>query len=522
MTVNVTDITSGPYAGNDVADTFSYDFTVKIKTQLSVFQTSPSGIVTTMILDSDYTVTGVGVEGGGTVVRTAGPLPTGYQWFIISNYQLSQLTDFESQGGFFPDVHEAAFDKLTYLLMQIQYALNKALSRVLRLSDSYTGDASTVVPNPVANHILVWNSTATAIESVPLPTGGDGGDGGDAADAPYLIDTTYEFVNSLPYPDGTFSVGDYIKTQGRTLISDNLGALYQVTDVAPTGWGRNYENYIPLDGDGSSVGVTLWAVLKEGVQRDFKQQAIEIIAHRSMHFAGVQNTSFNDGLAMTYGVHALETDVQVTSDGVLVRYHDNTLDGETNGSGAVSANTYATVRGLTLDDVAGTIYADRIKIGRFDEFVAFAKSVGARIYPEIKQYRTIADIELMVNVIEAYEYESMTIFQSFLIDDLVEVRRLNKRVGVGWLTTNINTTQENADFDTLQKLKFCDVLIQEGIIRSFPDLVDKIYSAGVGCAAWGLENNTEMNEVLQVGVFRQMIDQPQLAASVRGLVNVNY
>ena len=84
----------------------------------------------------------------------------------------------------------------------------------------------------------------------------------------------------------------------------------------------------------------------------------------------------------------------------------------------------------------------------------------------------------MIDVIEFYEYESMTVMQSFIIDDLVEVRRVNKTVGVGWLTTNILGAVQDADFDKLQKLK--------------------------------------------VGVYRQMIDQPQLIASVRGLQNVNY
>jgi hypothetical protein len=167
MTVNVTDITSGPYAGNDVADTFSYDFSVKIKTQLSVFETSPVGVVTPMVLDSDYTVTGVGVEGGGTVVRTAGPLPAGYQWFIVSNYNLSQLTDFESQGAFYPDVHEASFDKLTYLILQ--NARNTNLS--LHLPHSYSGSASTQLPLPAAGKFLQWKSDLSGLQNVSIGEG---------------------------------------------------------------------------------------------------------------------------------------------------------------------------------------------------------------------------------------------------------------------------------------------------------------------------------------------------------------
>ena len=342
--------------------------------------------------------------------------------------------------------------------------------------------------------------------------------------SPHLYETLYGFVNNLPY-GSTFSNGDWIQFSGRTVKDDGNLTRYQVTDTPPTAL-RNYENYIPVNGDGDLTGVTLWAVLVDGFKRDFGEQDIEIIAHRSFNNAGIGNTSFNDSLAVGHDIQSLETDVQVPLDATtgfdLVRFHDATVDSTTDGTGAISSLTLAQVRALTFTQLSGTILADRVKVSRFDSFVKFAKSVGARIYPEIKQYRTAADIQLMVDVIEYYNYESMTVLQSFTADDLVEVRRINKRVGVGWLTTNINTTQEYIDFDKIQKLKYADVLMSKVSIISFPSLVSLIYDAGMGCVAWGLNNNTDIKEVLRVGVFRQMLDQPQLIASVRGLKNVNY
>tara|TARA_R110000851_G_scaffold18660_3_gene58444 strand:- start:4246 stop:5517 length:1272 start_codon:yes stop_codon:yes gene_type:complete len=368
-------------------------------------------------------------------------------------------------------------------------------------------------PAPLAPTDLV------RLKDVPAASGGAGSPAGSFGN-PYILETTFIFVNNLPYLE-LYVVGDWIRCEGRTLVDDGNFALYQVTDVAPT-IRRNYENYIPLNGDGADTGVTLWAVLKEGYKPNFKEQPIEIIAHRSFHYVGVQNTPLNDGIAVKHDIQALETDVQVTSDGQLVRYHDLTVDAKTDGTGAISSLTYAQVRALVLDDVAGTLLSSRVKIARFDEFVKFAKSVGARIYPEIKAYRTTADIQLMIDVIEFYEYESMTVMQSFIVDDLVEVRRINKRVGVGWLTVQIFTTQQYIDFDKLQKLKYSDVLFRHDVLVDFPTNVAQIYNAGIGIAAWGLEDNTEIQQTLGVGVYRQMIDQPQLIASVRGLQNVNY
>ena len=127
MTVNTTDITSGPYTGNGVADEFSYTFRIEDKSQVRVFETTDAGVETELTVDTDYTVAGIGNDAGGLITRVAGALPSNYTWFIRSNYQATQNTAFESQGGFFPDVHESSFDKLTFLVQQILDQLGRTL-----------------------------------------------------------------------------------------------------------------------------------------------------------------------------------------------------------------------------------------------------------------------------------------------------------------------------------------------------------------------------------------------------------
>ena len=131
MTVNTTNITSGPYVGNDASDEYSYTFRVTDKTQLKVFETDTDGVRTELVVDTDYTVAGIGVDAGGTITRVAGDLPTDYEWYIRSDYDETQLSALPSQGPFFPDIHEDAFDKLTFLIQQV----NDFISRSIRLSD---------------------------------------------------------------------------------------------------------------------------------------------------------------------------------------------------------------------------------------------------------------------------------------------------------------------------------------------------------------------------------------------------
>lgn len=161
MTVNTTNITSGPYDGNGIADTFSYTFKVEDKTQLSVYETDDNGVETLLTVDTHYTVAGIGVDGGGTITRTAGPLPTNYKWFIRSNYQETQLTAFSSQGAFFPELHENAMDKLTFLIQQIL----DTNGRSIRISDTETPLISTELANVATRAGKVLSFDATGLLS---------------------------------------------------------------------------------------------------------------------------------------------------------------------------------------------------------------------------------------------------------------------------------------------------------------------------------------------------------------------
>ncbi|QGT52253.1 hypothetical protein [Vibrio phage MZH0603] len=164
MTVNTTSIVSGPYAGNGVADTFSYTFKIEDKSQLAVYETDDAGVETLLTVDVDYTVAGIGNDAGGTVARVAGALPNNYEWLIRSDYKYTQLTAFESQGAFFPDLHENAFDKLTFLNQQI---LDK-LGRGPVVSDTYTGTLPLSLPNPVSERFLRWKSDLTGFDNFDI------------------------------------------------------------------------------------------------------------------------------------------------------------------------------------------------------------------------------------------------------------------------------------------------------------------------------------------------------------------
>jgi len=161
MTINNTAITAGPYAGNDLVDTYSIGWLINDKTEVKVYETDDTGAVTLLTVDTDYTVTGFGTEGSGEVTRVAGALPTGYTWYLRSAISSVQETDFNSQGGFYPGIHEAALDKLTLLVQQNE----DRIDRSIRVADSDYSGADLTWPTPTPLRVVGWNAAGDALEN---------------------------------------------------------------------------------------------------------------------------------------------------------------------------------------------------------------------------------------------------------------------------------------------------------------------------------------------------------------------
>lgn len=116
MTVS-TQVSRNEYTGNGA--TTQYDFTFRIldKSHLLVQTLDTSESIVTLTLGTDYTVTGVNRYNGGKVVLTSA-LPAGYKISIERKTPVTQEASIRNQGGFFPEIHEDAFDKLTMLVQQ--------------------------------------------------------------------------------------------------------------------------------------------------------------------------------------------------------------------------------------------------------------------------------------------------------------------------------------------------------------------------------------------------------------------
>ncbi|TAI99798.1 hypothetical protein [Pectobacterium versatile] len=135
MTVS-TEISHEEYTGNGVTTSFPYRFRVTNPSFMLVKTADLNGNEATLILNTDYTLTGVKSYSGGNVVL-ATALPNGWRILLERNMPLLQNTDLRNQGTFLPEVHEDAFDYMTMLIQKVAGRFNLALRRPSWISNNY-------------------------------------------------------------------------------------------------------------------------------------------------------------------------------------------------------------------------------------------------------------------------------------------------------------------------------------------------------------------------------------------------
>lgn len=124
------------------------------------------------------------------------------------------------------------------------------------------------------------------------------------------------------------------------------------------------------------------------IRQEYKWLTDIFIAHRGLfNNADIPENSipaFEKARENDFGI---ETDVQMSSDGVLVVFHDDTLKRMTGADGLVCEKTFAELRELRLLDTD-------CQIPTFEEFLQSAG--GVNLIVEIKKHKNIGELEQKV------------------------------------------------------------------------------------------------------------------------------
>lgn len=145
-------------AGNGVSTVFTVPFRILAATHLEVLATI-AGATTTLVLTTDYAVSGVGNP--NTTVTFVVPPAIGTMITFLRNVPKTQETDYVPNDPFPAQSHENALDKLTMIVQQQQERIDASLS----LAPETPPGVSASLPPPASLNLIGWDAFATSLRN---------------------------------------------------------------------------------------------------------------------------------------------------------------------------------------------------------------------------------------------------------------------------------------------------------------------------------------------------------------------
>jgi glycerophosphoryl diester phosphodiesterase len=164
--------------------------------------------------------------------------------------------------------------------------------------------------------------------------------------------------------------------------------------------------------------------------------AIEVVAHRGSRDEAPENTFAAARRCIELGVDYLDTDVQMSKDGVFYVFHDLSLPRTTNGTGMLMSKTSAELDQLDAGIKFGPQFAGE-RIPRLEDYLKLAKGK-AKIYIDFKN----GDLPKLVALIKELGFEKDVFFWFFNPNMALQFREL----APDWpLKVNAGTPEAVAD-----------------------------------------------------------------------------
>ena len=232
MTVSST-TTKVSYSGNGSTTAFAYTFKIFAAAEITVIIRSSTGTETVKNLTTDYSLSNIGVDGGGNVTFGSAPA-SGDTVVLIRNTPNTQTLDLVENDPFLSSSFEDTLDKITHQLIEQQEEIDRSI-KVSR-TNSITSSEFTTNASDRASKVLGFDSSGELSVTTELGTF----KGNWAASTSYVIrdlvkDTSTGnifFVNTAHTSSGSEPLTSNANSAKYSLIVDASSATTQATNAS--------------------------------------------------------------------------------------------------------------------------------------------------------------------------------------------------------------------------------------------------------------------------------------------------
>jgi len=232
------------------------------------------------------------------------------------------------------------------------------------------------------------------------------------------------------------------------------------------------------------------------------------IAHRGASGHAPENTLAAFALAGEMGADAIETDLRLTRDGVVVAVHDADLQRTTGANGMVAGMTAAEVRELNAAARwQGSARFPKQAIPTLDQVMQVAREKSLRCYLEIKATRDGATEKVVAEALRTAGAARHVVI-SFDEEVLRRVRQIEPALTIGLLTEKHGASC----LDRADALGAQQVLPREDCVTE--SLVAAARARGFSVIVWTVDEPARMLALSKTGVAGIITNYPDRLASV--------
>lgn len=232
-------------------------------------------------------------------------------------------------------------------------------------------------------------------------------------------------------------------------------------------------------------------------------------AHRGWHIGdleGCENSLAAMTRAVAEGFRYLETDVQVTADGVLVVFHDPVLDRVTDRSGPIGALPFAEVRRALI--------GGREPVARFDEMLAACPDAYFNVDP-----KSDAAVEPLLAAVDAADAWDRICFGSFSGRRLAAIRSAAPAHAATSLGPRQVARLVAGSATGLPTGRFTARAAQvplrhRGVPVVTPAFIRRAHRHDLEVHVWTIDDAALMRQLIRLGVDGLMTDRPDLLRAV--------
>ncbi len=219
----------------------------------------------------------------------------------------------------------------------------------------------------------------------------------------------------------------------------------------------------------------------------------KFIAHRGLSGLELENTTSAFVAAGNRSYAGIETDVHVTGDGRFVVFHDSTTGRLAAKNLTIENTDYQTLKNLDLIPQKNRNVGGDFKIPDLKDYLSICAYYGKTAVLELKGRMTPDHIEQIYLEVEKYYSAQNTIFISFSLENLIDLRREFPNANIQYLTEAFNIKILN----TLKKYKM-DLDIGYWVCSK--EVIDTCHKNGIKVNCWTVDNPGDAERLIDYGV----------------------